>query len=107
MGDRGNIKCNDRDRTIYLYTHWTGSALPTTLKSALERGRDRWTDPAYLSRIIFCEMLKQSRDPLEATTGFGISTELQDNEHPIIDVDIPDQTVTIGKKSWSFGDFVK
>lgn len=96
MGDRGNIKVGK----VYLYTHWYGSNLKEMLVNALKRGRDRWTDEAYLTRIIFCEMIK---DEVLEDTGYGISTEIQDNEHEILEVDCKKLTVN----GIPFEDFIK
>lgn len=90
MGDRGNVYVHDGDKPgVYLYTHWAGSELAETVQTAL-RKRWRWDDAAYLARIIFCEMVKES--PMDET-GYGISTGICDNEHPIIDVDTEAQKV--------------
>jgi hypothetical protein len=86
MGDRGNIKIGG----VYLYTHWAGSEISQILRDALKRGRSRWTDESYLARIIFCEMIKHD---VMGTTGYGISTEIIDNEHDILEVNCDKQTV--------------
>lgn len=72
MGDRAQVAVKNGPGTVYLYTHWNGSSLRETLKAAMKRGRGRWNDPSYLTRIIFSEMIKD--DDLLAETGFGIST---------------------------------
>ena len=91
MGDRGNIKIYQNDNSaIYLYTHWTGSQIYEVLKTALSR-RQRWNDGPYLTRIIFCELVKGDED---GETGFGISTHICDNEHTIIGVNPNNQMVT-------------
>lgn len=87
MGDRAQIAVQHGAKRVYLYTHWGGSEIRQTLVAALTRGRDRWDDPEYLTRIIFSEMTK---DDWEATTGFGIGLNPHtDNEHhvPIVDGD--------------------
>jgi len=92
MGDRANIYIKeDEKHGVYLYTHWGGYELPEKLRTALKRGKGRWNDAAYLARIVFCEMVKGDE---EGSTGYGISSRLQDNEHPIIVVDTVKQTVT-------------
>lgn len=125
MGDRANVVVlqpkgdkvkevtdalfnKDRER-VYLYTHWNGSELPQTLQSALSR-RLRWDDHAYLTRIIFCEMVKGDE---EGETGFGISTTPPDNSHDFLVVDPNEQTVSLvrerdGKriKSWTFEEYI-
>lgn len=91
MGDRANLVLNQENGgKIYLYTHWAGSRLPQTLKNGLLRGKSRWTDEPYLSRILFNELtLGQER----STTGFGLSTYLTDNEYPLLVVDIKPQLI--------------
>lgn len=71
MGDRGVIEIIDpqNDNKVCLYTHWSGSDLDATLAKALDRGRERWNDSSYLTRIIFNEMTKGFEMD---TAGFGI-----------------------------------
>ena len=77
---------------VHLYSHWDGDKLKGVLQAALNRGRDRWSDPSYLSRIIFSEMIQNH---LMETTGYGISnTEIPCNR-PLI-VDCSSKTVSIG-----------
>jgi hypothetical protein len=106
MGDRGNIEMvyYNGDK-IYFYTHWTGSDLPLILKSALIRGKNRWNDESYLSRIIFSEMIKYN---VLEEVGYGISPYITDNEHDIISVNCSLQTITIENKGvWTFPEFVE
>lgn len=101
MGDRANIKVLNQWRgegeetvaAVWLYTHWNGTELATTLQDALKE-EERWGDGSYLTRIIFCKMIEGS-DPGE-TTGFGISAEMGDGGHKILEVDPVTQTVKIG-----------
>lgn len=105
MGDRGNILIGG----VYLYTHWGGSELHKILQDALKK-RWRWDDTPYLTRIIFCEMIKGCE---EEETGFAISTKINDNEHNILEVDVDDNIIierdTSFKviKKWSFEDFIR
>lgn len=86
MGDRGNIALKfSEGGKIYLYTHWHGSSLREILKSALIRGKDRWDDEQYLARIIFSEMIKND---VLGTTGYGISTTLDDGEDKVVTVNL-------------------
>ena len=90
---------------IYLYGHWMGMKHVKILKDALKRGRGRWEDPSYLTRIIFSEMIK---DDVMGERGFGISPDLIDNEYPLLTVNVALQTVTLeGYKILSFEDFIK
>lgn len=94
MGDRGNIvirpTADTNQEDIWLYTHWSGSDLAEILARAMAR-RQRWTDAAYLARIIFCEMI--GKDGLDKETGFGIATYQCDNEHDRLVVDVTNQTI--------------
>jgi hypothetical protein len=112
MGDRGNIAVKQRgDRGhVFLYSHWGGTELPQDLQKALAR-RQRWTDPAYLTRIIFDTMTEGQQGE---ETGYGISAGLSDNEHVILEVDCEtakvrawcDDAMTVLGGGWSFEEFV-
>jgi hypothetical protein len=105
MGDRANVyvKGYGDEPGVYLYTHWTGTELPATVQRALARGTDRWDDNAYLTRIVFAEMI---RDELDATTGYGISTRFCDGGDRIIILDCGNQTVEIDGNEVPMKDFV-
>jgi hypothetical protein len=100
MGDRGNIYVqmseNNGDDGVYLYTHWCGSCVKDIVYNALQR-RQRWDDPAYLTRILFCEMLRMGGlnivETVMSEIGFGISTYIGENSHDIIFVNPFKQTV--------------
>lgn len=119
MGDRANVYVKDGNRGVYLYTHWGGSELPGVVADALAR-RLRWDDGPYLTRIIFCEMVRGQED---SEYGFGISARMCDNEHPIIVIDPRAQTIAYAdepagnrrpatikrdgqKLQWTFEEFV-
>lgn len=89
MGDRGNIRLVSSDGEVWFYSHWSGSDLPHIVQRALAR-RQRWGDDPYLNRIIFCELVKGHEAD---ETGFGISTAVCDNSHPIVVVDHVKQRV--------------
>lgn len=100
MGDRRNVVVEfENDLSVVFYTHWSGSDLPETLANALKRGTSRWSDPSYLARIIFSEMVKDSiLDP----TGYGIEPIVSGSDEyteadPGYDlvVDLKDQTVSV------------
>ena len=99
MGDRGNIKIGK----IFLYTHSDGSWIKEILQRALKR-RIRWNDEAFLTRIIFGEMVK---DCVLGEHGFGISTGIVDNDcHTIPIVCVKDQTVDIDGIIFTFEEFI-
>ena len=92
MGDRGNIVIEfaPKQERIYLYTHWGGSQIGADLQRALAK-RWRWTDTAYLTRIIYDTLVGIQ---VGTETGFGIAVAAPDNEHPYIVVRPDVQTVT-------------
>jgi hypothetical protein len=88
MGDRGNIVIRDnypadvRDKeAVFLYGHWSGTELPEIARAALERAEGRWDDAQYLARIVFEDMIA---DDLGGLTGYGITTQIADNEYDLI-----------------------
>jgi len=119
MGDRGNIYFVDSESDghwagLYMYAHWLGSALPSIVRSALERGSSRWGDSQYLARIVFCELVQTE---VLDEIGYGLGTQLGDNEHLIVRVNDLDQTVSYHQPgterardgevaSWSYQDFL-
>jgi hypothetical protein len=101
MGDRGNIIVLRRRESapIYLYTHWGGTRLPEVVSKALAK-RWRWTDPSYLTRVIF-DTLTEGQQGEE--TGYGIDTSVGDNEHDYLVVDPAKQEVRVLAYSASDG----
>lgn len=96
MGDRANITFKTGPQEIdrvWLYSHWGGYSLPHELQQALasDTARGRWSDPPYLVRIVLQSILPEKCDGL----GWGISHSMADNEHPILEVDIPEQRVRL------------
>ena len=63
----------------------------------------RWDDESYLSRMIFSAMIAGVE---KDSTGYGISTYEIDNEHPLIHVNMGKQTVSIGKYTWTFEEYI-
>jgi hypothetical protein len=96
MGTRGNIRVHDGnpDRGVLLYSHWDAdTVLPEAVKSGLTRGKGRWDDFPYLTRIIFCDLI---RDDLDGTTGYGLASSLKDvdGNDRVLDVDCRRQQIT-------------
>ena len=116
MGDRGNIILrflgteNSKPVDIFLYTHWRGYALPHIVQRALTK-RERWDDPAYLARIIFCELMPASQHG--DSTGFGIAPYPCDNQYDYMRLDMDERTVeqvSVGNTEvvrghWTFEEF--
>lgn len=91
MGDRAQIAVKHVGGVVWLYTHWGGSEIYATLARALRRGRSRWDDCEYLTRIVFSEMV---RDDWESATGFGIGVSMHgDLEHHVPVVNGDAQTI--------------
>ena len=101
MGDRCNVVVRqesfpaaDKDgnklvNDVWYYMHWGGDSYVDKVKAAI-RKEWRWTDHGYLARIIFDELVAGNSG---TETSFGISTQMADNEHPILVVDGPGQRV--------------
>lgn len=110
MGDRGNIAVQDGGKRVYFYSHWSGSELPAIVQKALRR-QQRWDDAPYLARIIFNTMTEGCSN---SETGFGISTDVCDNEHPIVVVDCdtkkvrfePEDAQVLDADGVSFADYI-
>ena len=106
MGDRANIVVRNsrfEDNGVWLYSHWGGSDLWRVLQTALGR-EQRWGDDAYLTRIIFCEMMltevraghtDAAEIVLRGETGYGIGTGPCDNGYPLLVVNTEAQTVEV------------
>jgi len=105
VGDRANIHviADGETEGVWLYTHWKGYKIHQILKTALIRGRERWDDSQYLARIIFCEMIK---DNIMGLTGYGISSQIHDNDRAIIHVYSDKQTILIKDKLRTFEEFI-
>lgn len=92
MGDRVNIKIKEENgNNIYVYSHWDGLRFFEMLKDALELSKDRWDDPSYFQRVLITELCKKA----EGLTGYGVSSERQDNEHDVMEVDVEEQKVRL------------
>jgi hypothetical protein len=107
VGDKANVHMKSGrvyDDGVFLYTHWGGTDLPKVLQRALAK-RERWDDPEYLARIIFCEMVKNA---VSENTGYGISSYLCDGGNRVLKVDALDQTVkdSTSNRLYSFEEFV-
>jgi hypothetical protein len=92
MGDRANIRFKQSGGSVWLYAHWMGTTLHDTALAALAAGGERWRDESYCTRFIVGQCIK---DHIDDCTGFGLSTDLGDNEHPILEIDFPAQMVRL------------
>lgn len=122
MGDRANIAVIHKNKDqIWLYSHWGGSDLHERLQAGLKAGKGRWNDESYLTKIIFGHAVPA--DNWTEETGYGISGCLQDNEYPILVVDVGEEFVYVipesglkdgkvpaghkPKQSWGFESYYK
>ncbi len=92
MGDRANVLIKYGNERVCFFTHWNGSELPEVVRRALARGTSRWDDFQYLTRIIFCEMIK---DDVMGLLGYGISQKPHDGEERIVTIDLNAGTVNV------------
>jgi hypothetical protein len=114
MGYRGTIEIwengaapKDEESPVVLYTHWGAGEMLSDLKEVLSR-KKRWSDPAYLSRMIFSKMIK---DDINGETGYGIMTNnVNDAEEEIV-VDCDRQEVIVkgrdNNKSYTFSELAE
>lgn len=125
MGDRGNLVVRQSGQQIddiWMYTHWRGSELTEVAKSAIKEGNGRLNDAMYFTRIAFCRLIGEG--DFMGETGYGISTAIGDNSHPIVVIDLPNKQVIevqesalvngrlpngaiTSTRAWSFAEFVK
>ena len=114
MGCRGTIEIwengaapKDEESPVVLYTHWGAKDMLMNLKTVLKR-RKRWSDAAYLSRMIFCKMVEGDE---RGETGYGIMTcNIGDAEEEIV-VDCDRQEVIIkgsdNNKTYTFSELAE
>ncbi len=98
MGDRANIKIKiAKDKpALYIYSHWSGSGLPSILQAALKLAVKRLGDWNYFTRILMDQVTKDGRDK---ETGWGLGFQPDDNEHNLLVVDYAAKTVKACKFS--------
>ena len=82
---------------IYLYGHWAGDGMMSTLASALIAAHPRWSDESYATRIAISNIIG---DEWTQETGWGLSTYFCDSEHSVPVVNFKDQTVRLMPHSW-------
>ena len=87
MGSRVQVRI--KDTGVYLYSHWTASYIIKDIRRALKK-HWRWDDPMYLTRIIFDEI---SSEVHMEETGFGISTNKQEDIELLITINVNKQTI--------------
>ena len=83
LGDRGQLKITNGSQSVYLYTHWAGSALPeilhTGIAHGIKGGRTLDGDPSYALGCIVRAFVVNTGG-VDETTGFGVGFGLNDND---------------------------
>ena len=89
MGARAQIEVKQKPHSVFLYTHlWSGTILQDTIKGMI-KGKLRWEDPTYLTRILFDSLIKDD----DGTTGYGIWTFQAGDIEKLVIFDIENQEV--------------
>lgn len=104
MDDKINVLVisNEICSDVYFYTNWwSGYNLPLTVQTALKNEK-QWGDESHLSKVIFNEMIKNSRE-----TGCCISTSIPDGEIKTIQINHAKQTITLKGLVYSFSKYIK
>ena len=110
MGARTNYKIittDNPDQNIGIYAHWDGSDGVFSLQHALGKAMPRiqMGDTAYATRIIIDQITKEGRD---SETGYGIyiGDESYEEEYEYKEVNLVNNTVTIGSISFTLDEFL-
>jgi len=101
MGDRANFGVKQGNDTVYLYGHWAGYGMMSTLANALDKVKEagRLDDEAYATRIMFSQIVGEA---WTGALGWGITVNyIGDNEHKVPVVDFRKGTVTLYDYVWS------
>jgi hypothetical protein len=108
--DSGQVEIVGPYGRVYLYTHSGAGSLVNDIHSVLSM-RQRWDDPDYLAKMVFCKMV-----PVECWNtdlGFGIGTQLYADVNLLITLDTINQKILLQsatdkhyKLQNSFKDFV-
>jgi hypothetical protein len=91
MGTRA--QCLIKQTGVYLYQHYDGYDLMNKVVKAVNSptGKGRQSDSEYLTRIIFCEMVK---DNVEGATGYGIGRQQRGDIEYLVSVDCEKKIIT-------------
>lgn len=108
--DSGQVEIVGPYGRVYLYTHNNAAFLVNIVHDALSM-QQRWDDPDYLAKIIFCKMVPP--EYWNNDFGFGIGTQLYADVNLLITVDTVKQEILLQiatdkhyKIKNSFKDFV-
>lgn len=92
MGDRSQVCIKEGKSKVYLYGHWSGTAIYRAAAEGVKAYPERNSDSEYFARIVFCRMV--GAEELMDETGYGIGTRPHgDTEHAIPVFDCETETV--------------
>ena len=101
MGDRTNTVFRMADGSdVVLYQHNGGYMMMANLAAALDAAQSRWSDESYCTRIMISHLIG---DDWNQEYGYGINTQIMDNEHSIPVIDFSDLTVALYDYEWENG----
>ena len=97
MGDRAMAEIKTKEGSLYVYTHWGGSSLPTRAKEAIKFAQGRLSDTPYAVRILVDQLTKEGRDE---QTGYGLmltpsAEDEYNHDQPSVIIDLTDYSLTI------------
>jgi hypothetical protein len=110
MGARTTWKVitNNSGAVTWLYSHWGGDSKFADTQRALFVAEPRWNDFTYGARIFISNIIGNYWNE---QTGYGITSTLADDPCPFEEsyfyatVDFPNQTITLGSRTWTFEEF--
>lgn len=108
MGDRAQLQITDGKHSVFIYTHWGGASLATSLAKALAGGRSITDDPSYCVGHVLKRLAADAG--LDGPTGLGFGFRFEDNDDergvPLV-LNIKDATVGFGNRRITVPDFIQ
>ena len=89
MGARAQVEVQQKPHSVFLYTHWGADEILQDVIKGIIKGKLRWNDPTYLTRILFDSMKKGD----DSTKSFGIGTFQAGDIEKLVIVDTENQEV--------------
>ena len=101
MGARAQIEVKQKPYSVFLYTHWGADTILQDTIQGMIKGKSRWSDSTYLTRILFDSLKKPASaangkvlDDAYSTTGYGIGTFQAGDIEKLVVVDTEHQRVS-------------
>ena len=101
MGSRAQVEVQQQPHSVFLYTHWGADTILQDTIQGMIKGKSRWSDSTYLTRILFDSLKKPASaangkvlDDSYSTTGYGIGTFQASDIEKLVVVDIEHQRVS-------------